>query len=140
MAVMIFAIINLGLLASFLCCSVSAGNGEGFTGCIPSGIDLESVVAISQKPTINMEARRPTIKQRLIQLKAHCKRGKLVDGKGKQIYFYSVIGCWGNPPADYLDLLKQQNQRVHRLEKRYTVIRISCAQSVDPRTISQNSP
>ncbi len=77
-----------------------------------------------------------TVKMRLVQLKARCKRGMLVDGKGKQIYFYTLIGCWGNPPADYLDLLEHQAQEIQRLKKRYTVIQISCAQSVDFRTIS----
>lgn len=135
------AIINLGLLASLLCCTVPAGPDEGFGGCVPSEIDLNSVVSNeARKPTTNVAARKTTVKQKLIQLKAHCKRGKLLDRKGKQIYFYPLIGCWGNPPADYLDLLKHQEQEIQRLQKRYTVIQIPCAQSVDPRTISQDSP
>lgn len=138
---MITAIINLSLLASLFCYSLPAGHGEDVAGCVPSGIDLKSVVAMdAPQPSTRMGARKTTVKQRLSQLKARCKRGKLLDGKGRQIYFYSLIGCWGNPPADYLELLNHQEQEIQRLKKRYTVIQIPCAQSVDPRTISQNSP
>jgi hypothetical protein len=128
-------IINLGLLASLFCYTVPADPVEGFGGCVPSGIDLNSVVAIeAHKPTTNVAARKTTVKLRLIQLKAHCKRGKLVDGKGKQIYLYQLIGCWGNPPEDYQEQLARQNQELQRLKKKYTVVEIPCAQ-VDPRQI-----
>ncbi len=130
------AILNLSLLTIVLFCSVPAARGNGFGGCTPSGIDLNSVVVIEdQRPTTNGAPRKTTVKQRLVQLKAHCKRGKLVDAKGKEIYFYSLIGCWGNPPADYLESLRHQAQNIQRLKKRYTVIQIPCAQSVDPRKI-----
>lgn len=104
-----------------------------FTG----GNSLDSFVMIeSSESNPRAAARKITVRMRLVQLKARCKRGKLVDGKGKEIYFYTLIGCWGNPPADYLDLLKQQAREIVRLKKKYTVIQIPCAQSVDPRSIS----
>jgi hypothetical protein len=130
------AILNLSLLASFLFCPVPAGAVGDLGGCMPSAIDLNSVIVVEDyKATRNKPVSQTTIKQRLSQLKARCKRGKLVDGKGKQIYFYSLIGCWGNPPADYLERLQHQAQEIQRLKKRYTVIQIPCAQSVDPRKI-----
>jgi len=133
-------IIQLSLVATLFCCAPPVAAGEGFGRCLPDGIDLNSVVVneaqqVSTKPA----GRQTTVKQRLIQLKAHCRRGKLMDGKGRQIYLYELIGCWGNPPDDYLELLKHQEQEIERLKKRYTVIQIPCAQGVDPRTISRNS-
>jgi hypothetical protein len=113
-----------------------ASSVEDFGGCLPGRIDLNSVVVVEDnKPSGNKPAPRTTIKQRLIQLKAHCKKGKLIDGKGKQVYFYSLIGCWGNPPVNYLELLRHQAQEIQRLKKRYTVIQIPCNQSLDPRKI-----
>lgn len=97
------------------------------------------VVDGAKSPRAGM-SRKISVNQRLIQLKAHCKGGKLVDVNDRQIYLYSMKGCWGNPPADYLDVLKRQEQEIQRLKRKYTVIQISCAQSVDPRMISQNSP
>jgi hypothetical protein len=133
---MITAILKLSLLASFLFSSAAASAAEDFGACMPTGIDLNSVVVVEDyKPIRNKPAPRTTVKQRLSQLKAHCKRGKLVDGKGKQIQFYSLIGCWGNPPAGYLELLQNQEHEIQRLKKRYTVIQIPCAQSFDPRKI-----
>ena len=136
-ALMVTAIINLALIASFFSCALPARSHDRFSGCLPAEISLDSLVtsepAKANQPGATMKV---TVRMRLVQLKARCKRGKLVDGKGKQIYFYTLIGCWGNPPADYLELLKHQAQEIQRLKKRYTVIQIPCAQSVDPRTIS----
>ena len=131
------AIINLALIASLFSGTVPARSSERFSGCLPAGISLDSLVTMepaqTNQPAVTMKV---TVGMRLAQLKARCKRGKLVDGKGKQIYFYALIGCWGNPPADYLELLEHQAKEIQRLQKRYTVIQIPCAQSVDPRTIS----
>ncbi|MGH9927961.1 MAG: hypothetical protein ACREA9_01905 [Pyrinomonadaceae bacterium] len=131
------AIFNLALIASFFSGAVPARSSERFCECLPAEISLDSFVMIeSSESNSRAAARKITVRMRLVQLKARCKRGKLVDGKGREIYFYTLIGCWGNPPADYLDLLKHQDQEIQRLKKRYTVIQIPCAQSVDPRSIS----
>jgi hypothetical protein len=134
-------ILELSLSVSLLCCPAPALPKEGFARCVPSGIDLNAELVVeTQRPTTKVSPRKTTVQQELAQLKAHCRRGKLVDGKGKQIYFYSLTGCWGNPPDNYLELLKQQEQEIRRLKKKYTVIQIPCAQSLDPRTISKYSP
>ncbi len=107
---------------------------------MPSEIDLNSVVVTeTQAPVSKQAARQTTVKQRLTQLKARCRKGKLVSGNSKPIYLYQMIGCWGNPPQDYQEMLQNQEEEIQRLKKKYIVIQISCAQGVDPRTISQNS-
>ena len=64
--------------------------------------------------------------EKLIELKARCKSGRLVDAAGKQIYFYRLKGCWGNPPVDYQEILDQQGKELEKLRKRYTVIEMTC--------------
>jgi hypothetical protein len=73
-----------------------------------------------------MAVKKTTVEQRLIELDAHCDNGKLVDAAGKEIYFYRLKGCWGNPPADYQEILEQQNEHLEQLRKRYTVIEMTC--------------
>jgi hypothetical protein len=75
------------------------------------------------------------VSQLLTKLRARCKQGKLVDGTGREIYFYRLAGCWGNPPEDYQEVLEKQRNEIVRLKKKYTVIEISCNQD-DPRKIS----
>jgi hypothetical protein len=78
-----------------------------------------------------------TVKQRLVELKARCRRGKLVDRSGREIRFYRLAGCWGNPPPDYREILERQRRELERLKKRYTVIELTCnPDGIDPRTIS----
>ncbi|HSS19044.1 MAG TPA: hypothetical protein VLL54_03155 [Pyrinomonadaceae bacterium] len=111
-------------------------SAERFSKCLPAEIDPGSPVVIpSEQSSKRRATNSPTVKSRLIQLKASCKKGKLF-ASGKPVYFYNLIGCWGNPPADYLDLLKQQSDEIRRLQKKYTVIQISCAASADPRRVS----
>jgi len=135
------SIIKLGLLASLWCCPLPSSLAPGFAGCVPDGVDLNSVVLTeAQSPPSKLgAARQTTVKQRLTQLKARCRKGKLVDGRGKPIFLYPLLGCWGNPPEDYLEVLKRQEEEIQRLRKKYIVIQISCALG-DPRMISQNSP
>ncbi len=70
--------------------------------------------------------KKVTVKDRLVELKARCRKGKLLDSRGKQIYFYRLIGCWGNPPVDYLEQVEQQRIKLRQLQRRYTVIQIPC--------------
>lgn len=104
--------------------------------CMPAEIDLDNAVLIETGMGNQSAKAKVTVRIRLAQLKARCKNAKLVDGRGRQIRFYNLIGCWGNPPADYEALLKQQAGEIKRLQKRYTVIQIPCAQSIDPSSIN----
>jgi hypothetical protein len=75
-----------------------------------------------------------TVGEALRLLEARCQESKLVDKAGREIYFFHLTGCWGNPPVDYEELLALQAQEAQRLKKQYTVLEIPCAQR-DPRLI-----
>jgi hypothetical protein len=113
-----------------------AAGPDPFHGCLPKEVALESIVSgENSKSASGSIQKTETVRQTLARIKARCRRGKLVDGAGKQIYFYHLIGCWGNPPENYMELLERQDQEIQRLKKKYRVIQISCAQNGDPRLI-----
>ena len=107
--------------------------------CIPADVKITDIVEISRvTSTKGVETATPvTVKQTLKKLKARCSHGKLLDRKGKQIRFYAMQGCWGNPPADYLEILEQQRKEIADLKKKYTVIEMTCNPSgMPPQSIS----
>jgi hypothetical protein len=67
-----------------------------------------------------------TVADKLASLKAHCKKGKLIDAAGREIRFFHLTGCWGNPPEGYQEILEKQNRELIRLRKRYAVIEMTC--------------
>ena len=102
--------------------------------CLPSDIKKDSVVSFATpiSPNGHANARQITVAQTLKKLKAKCSRGKLIDGRGKSIYFYHLQGCWGNPPADYLEILDRQKKEIKNLKKKFTVIEMTCNTSGMP--------
>ncbi|MDQ4122088.1 MAG: hypothetical protein M3209_11665 [Acidobacteriota bacterium] len=95
--------------------------------CLPKDIKLDQIVSVTQKTSgLKDEVERETVKQRLDKLDARCRAGKLVDGKNREIRFYQLEGCWGNPPDDYLEILDRQKKELEELKKKYTVIEITC--------------
>jgi hypothetical protein len=93
--------------------------------CLANNRKLTDIV--SAQPTDYNTIKRVTIKQTLNQLKAYCnQKGKLVDRKGKEIYFYDLTGCWGNPPANYQEILTKQNEEINKLSVSYNVIKMTC--------------
>ena len=127
----------LGSLAVTLLTCLFSGDGasKGFAPCLPAGVELEEVVSAPQsKSATATPSKRVTVRETLFRLEAHCKEGKLIAGSGREIRFYRLVGCWGNPPVDYLEQLARQNQELERLKKHYTVVEIACAQ-VDLRQI-----
>jgi hypothetical protein len=98
--------------------------------CLPAGIKLSDVVEATMAGNANgqpVKSRQVTVEQKLKELKATCNReDKLVDGNGRQIVFYHLIGCWGNPPPDYQELLQKQRGEIERLKQQYTVIEMTC--------------
>jgi len=95
--------------------------------CIPEDIRLDTVVSVIRKTTrLGGKVERETVKQRLDKLKARCKAGQLIDNKDREIRFYQLRGCWGNPPAGYLEILSRQQKELEELKKKYTVIEITC--------------
>jgi len=110
---------------------------DSFTTCLPDDVKSEMVVALESPPETTTAKPKPvTVKQRLWQLKAHCKDGKLLDGQGKEIRFVHLMGCWGNPPETYQEQLNQQQAEIKRLKEKVTVVQISCAQDGEVKLIN----
>jgi hypothetical protein len=114
-------------------CLVTSPSGR-FQQCLPDGTELTDVVSTTNvKPGSGLEPKKTTVEQKLIELKARCKKGKLVDGSGKEIRFYRLVGCWGNPPEDYQEILARQAAEIEKLRKRCTVVEMTCnPSSVQP--------
>jgi hypothetical protein len=129
------ALIETLMATLLICLPWGDGTNKRFVVCLPAGIDLEEVVSTPQlKSTTVTASKRVTVRETLSRLRARCKKGKLIDGAGREIRFYRLVGCWGNPPDNYQEQLARQNQELQRLKKKYTVVEISCAQ-IDPRQI-----
>ena len=108
---------------------------DRFSACLPEGIKVDDVVsAPSLKSAAGAGAGRVTIGDTLSRLKAHCRKRTLVDGADREIRFHRLIGCWGNPPDDYLEQQARQSLEIQRLKKNFTVVEIPCGQ-IDPRRI-----
>ncbi len=110
---------------SLLCAAVLPAAGASPARCLPAGIKFSDVVSP-----------RLTVEDKLIELQARCEHGRLVDVDSKEIRFYRLIGCWGNPPADYRELLDQQRTELEGLKARYTVIEMTCSPDRDIRRIN----
>ena len=99
------------------------GGAQSFTRCLPKDTKSSDVVSAEQ---VRTSIKKITVAQKLTQLRASCKTGKLVDSAGKEIRFYRLEGCWGNPPADYQEILQKQRVELEKLRKQFTVIEITC--------------
>lgn len=109
----------------FLCSGSFAQDQSRWQACLSPGVKDTDV--ISFEPGKNGKVvGRSTVKQRLNQLKAHCLKGKLVDASRREVRFYRLTGCWGNAPANYLEILEHQRSEIRKLRKRYTVLEIPC--------------
>lgn len=125
------------IIASLLLLSNPLANSS-CCACLPKEVQLTNVVSYQQaKPGMQRRKQAITVADELARLKAHCKKGKLVDGSHRQIYFFRLVGCWGNPPENYEEILQQQNRELMKLKKRYTVIEMTCNHS--PELISKNN-
>lgn len=93
--------------------------------CLPPHLSLDDVVTYRRGGAANI-----TVKDKLIELKAYCYKGKLVDAKRREIRFFNVE-CWGNPPPDYQEIQQKRQAELERLQRRYTVIILGC----DPRQV-----
>ena len=104
--------------------------------CLPADVKLGDVVDVTSDGYANGQPvglHKVTVEQRLRELKATCNsENKLVDGKGKQIVFYHLTGCWGNPPVGYQDILRRQREEISKLKEQYTVIEMTCNPSGVP--------
>lgn len=95
--------------------------------CLPSNVkeaDVAKYKVVDKQGANTIE--KVTVKQELDRIGATCKSGKLVDCNGREIKFFQMQGCWGNPPADYLEILEKQKEDLERLKKDFTVIEMTC--------------
>ena len=118
----------LKLLCSLLIiagANVAAQGKSRWQGCLPSDIDAAEVVSF-ESPSPGHVAKKITVTTKLNQLGARCRAKRLVDARGREIHFYRLIGCWGNPPMDYQEILDNQKQELARLRRRYRVVEITC--------------
>ena len=102
--------------------------------CLPTGIQSTDIVSVQTANSgVHSKVVTVTVAQKLKDLRARCRKGKLVDAKGTEIRFYQLIGCWGNPPDDYQEQLARQTKELANLRKRYHVIEMTCDSSGDDR-------
>jgi len=113
------------LILSLSLWAVLAPSTCKFCACLQKGVQPAEVVSVRVKKP-GGAVRPTTVSEVLKQIKAYCKRGKLVDAHGKEIYFYRMAGCWGNPPADYQEILQRQSKELQKLRKHYHVIEMTC--------------
>jgi len=85
--------------------------------CLPADIRLDYIVSYGKKEV--------TVRQKLIELKAHCDSGKLVDGNKREIRFFR-IACFGNPPHNYDEIRQREQAEIEKLEQNCTVIAMEC--------------
>ena len=72
-------------------CAVSNDN------CLPAGIQPTDVVSTQvARPGTHGKVGTVTVAEKLKELKARCRKHKLVDARGTEIRFYQLVGCWGN--------------------------------------------
>src|ERR1043166_704215 len=90
--------------------------------CLPKDVGLNDVVTATKTKSV-------TVEKTLIQMKAQCRQGKLVDAKRREIRFFRP-SCWGNPPADYLEIQQRESAELQKLKKTYTVIVFACNQMI----------
>ena len=102
--------------------------------CLPVGIQPTDVVS-AQKARAGNHGKvvTVTVAEKLKELRAGCRKHKLVDARGTEIRFYRNIGCWGNPPDDYQQQLERQAKDLAKLRKRYRVIEMTCNSSGEDR-------
>ncbi len=88
--------------------------------CLPKEVRADEVVSYGLKGRLNV-----TVKKTLVEMKAGCRNGKLVDAKGREVRFFR-LSCWGNPPPDYLEIQQRENNELDKLKRRYRVIVFGC--------------
>ena len=113
------------LMLSLILLVVSVPTGCKPCACLQKEVQSTDVVSAPMKKP-GRKSRAVTVADTLKQLNARCKRGKLLDANGREIYFYRLAGCWGNPPEGYQEILQRQGEELQKLKKHYHVIEMTC--------------
>ncbi len=119
---------SLLLSGALACLGLSTSVKNSPSKCLPNGINRTDVVSRSvvRSSRGRPEYRKITVEQKLNELKAQCRGGKLIDSSGTEIRFYKLVGCWGHPSPDDQEVLERQNHELTALRKRYRVIELTC--------------
>jgi hypothetical protein len=91
--------------------------------CLPADVKLSDPVVDPTAPN-----KRATVESKLRSLRARCRKARLLDRHGREIRFYHLVGCWGNPPRGYDEILKRQEREIADMRKRYTLLEVPCDQ------------
>jgi hypothetical protein len=91
--------------------------------CLPKDFQLTDIVSYRKRQ--KSEDKQITIEDKLVELKAHCKAGKLIDSKGQEVRFFK-LSCFGNPPENIDEIVQKERQTLATLQKKYRVIVIEC--------------
>jgi hypothetical protein len=116
------------MLTLAVCLLMNPTPGSHCCNCLPEGIKADSVVStkIVRSSQGGRTIEKVTVEQKMRELRARCRNKKLVDSRGREIRFVTLEGCWGNPPADYQEILSKQREEIEKLKKRYTVVEMTC--------------
>lgn len=104
-------------------------SAQKYSKCLPADMKEDTVVGWDNPANSERPAKPVTVRETLAKLKAKCVCDKLVDAKGKEIRFFQMQGCWGNPPADQDEILARQAKEISDLKKKYLVIEMTCSEN-----------
>ena len=101
---------------SLLLSCQAANNKTSQFDCLPDNVKWDEYVT-------RVGDRRITVRDNLVELKARCDRGELVDGNKKSIRFFRPY-CGGAAPPEFL--LQRKRDELAELRREYTVIVMEC--------------
>lgn len=123
-------------------CHLDQFNGKNGSAITPAQLTDRAAVAKLLPADVRLDTvsesglgggNKLTVEDMLIRVQARISQdGKLVDAAGKPITFFQLTGCWGNPPANYQQIIDDQNDRLAELRKTHTVITLTCNPSGMP--------
>lgn len=127
--------LSIQLIVFVFALSAFAGlaSAQKYSKCLPGDIKEDTVVGWDNPSNSERPAKPITVRQTLAKLKARCVCDKLVDARGKEIKFFQLQGCWGQPPPNYLAIMEKQRVELDALKKKFVVIEMTCNQSGIPR-------
>ena len=107
--------------------TASGSKSQRFSSCLPEGVKLTSEIFEESDGSTSAKGKPKTVASKLAELRARCKNRKLFTRNGKEIRIVQLIGCWGNPPADYEEQVQRQERELKALREKYIVIEIPCS-------------
>ena len=85
--------------------------------CLPADIKLDAIISYGKKEI--------TVREKLVELKAKCDNGRLIDGNKREILFFRPA-CFGNPPHNYDEIRFRERLEIEKLRQTHTLILMEC--------------